>query len=134
MKKQYVFSIVTLFIIFVAVFLIMNRNTEFERLKEQRENIAQMVANGEISVQENGIIVLPENMNHLSESGECVLATFNSQKAIYFYSYRGILDSSKGYLFVFEKLNDISAETMSDCFTNCVEIEPNWYKCSTSYD
>lgn len=97
MAKQRVFIAIMMAVIIMAGMFIYNR-TEFVRLKDKREAIAQMILNGEIAVEGNGSIVLPEKMKSLSDSGECFLVKFENNNAIYFYEYRGILESSKGYI------------------------------------
>ena len=95
-----------------------------------------MIKSGELTVQASGLIVLPKEIEKLSDSGECLLVEFNGQTAIYFYSFRGLLESSKGYLYVtdeiaYENYIDVSAHDPSPDFVNVVELDSNWYSCST---
>lgn len=95
-----------------------------------------MIKNGDLAVKLNGCIVLPEKYKDLSDSGECFIVKFGDKTAIYFYIFRGIIDSSKGYLYVADDLlytdyintNKFSAE---QDFINIVELEKNLYSCST---
>lgn len=102
-----------------------------EQRIEQYQEIVNLVTNNTISVKSNGCITLPEEYKHLSDSGECFIVNFKGKTAIYFYTFRGILDSSKGYLFVTNELNYSDYSNTDTDFTNIVEIKENLYSCST---
>ena len=64
------------------------------------------------------------------------MVEFYDQTAIYFYTYRGILESSKGYLYVTDELSytdyiDTSEYVAYRDFVNIKELGDNWYSCST---
>lgn len=133
MRKRKVFLA---FIVIIALLIsipILYNNNEFERLKNKRESVVEMLLTGELVPTNNGVIVLPNDLKSLSDSGECIFVEFQSKKAVYFYSFRGMLDATKGYVFVSEKLQELQYPTMDDCFVNVVEIEENWFKVSTDY-
>ncbi len=132
MRKRKVF-LAFIVIITLLILIFLQYNNEFERLKNKRESVVEMLLNGELVPTSTGVIALPDDMKNLSDSGECVLAEFQSKKAIYFYSYRGMLDATKGYVFISDKLQELQYPTMDDCFVNVVEIEENWFEVSTDY-
>ena len=132
MRKRKVF-LAFIVIITLIILIFLQNNNEFERLKNKRESVVEMLLNGELVPTSTGVIALPDDMKNLSDSGECVLVEFQSKKAIYFYSYRGMLDATKGYVFISDKLQELQYPTMDDCFVNVVEIEENWFEVSTDY-
>lgn len=141
MKKVFtVFLIVT--ILCTCVILLMHFSNakepdmSIEETVKQYETIISMVRNGTIKVKPNGCIVLPEEFKRLSDNGECFIVKFHGDTAIYFYSYRGILESSKGYLYITDKLCytdyvDTVAYVATQNFVNLVEIQKNLFSCST---
>lgn len=132
MRKRKVF-LAFIVIITLLILIFLQYNNEFERLKNKRESVVEMLLNGELVPTSTGVIALPDDMKNLSDSGECVLVKFQSKKAIYFYSYRGMLDATKGYVFISDKLQELQYPTMDDCFVNVVEIKENWFEVSTDY-
>lgn len=132
MRKRKVF-LAFIVIITLLILIFLQYNNEFERLKNKRESVVEMLLNGELVPTSTGVIALPDDMKNLSDSGECVLVEFQSKKAIYFYSYRGMLDATKGYVFISDKLQELQYPTTDDCFVNVVEIEENWFEVSTDY-
>ena len=99
--------------------------------------IESLILNGDLSVQSNGCVVLPKGYEHLSDSGECFIKWFrNYQTAIYFFKHRGILGSSRGYLYVTDKFSykdfiDLDVYTGTSNFVNVKKIKENLYSCST---
>ena len=135
-KKVLIFTSVILAIVLLVACFAVYKLTEFDRLRIQRESVCDMIKNGEISVEANGLFALPENLKKLSDSGECFIVEFEGNTAIYFYTFRGLLESSRGYLYVTENLSyedyvDTSKYSPSHYFVNVVEIDDNWYSCST---
>lgn len=136
MKKVIVICVAVVLALTAILSIVLCNGNGFDRLKAQRESVAGMIKNGDLAVQSNGLVVLPDEMKKLSDSGECLLVEFDGQTAIYFYSFRGILESSKGYIYVtdeiaYENYIDVSAYDPSPDFVNVVELDSNWYSCST---
>lgn len=136
LKNWFIITICVFLLLLFVAGLIVYQQTEFSRLKEKRESIDDLIYNGTLHVQDNGLITLPETLKNLSHTGECVLVKFDENTAIYFYEYRGILEESRGVLYI---TNLISYEDYAnadrfpgdlDC-TEVFELEPNWYSCRT---
>ena len=113
-----------------------NSNLTVKQQIEQYKKIVELVRDKTLAVQSNGCIILPEEYKHLSDSGECFLVEFNDNTAIYFYSYRGILGASKGYLYINDQLyymdyinTDVYVPTMD--FVNIIELDNSLYSVST---
>lgn len=135
-KKVIIVCVAIILVVIMVLCFVLFSQTEFERLKVQRESVAGMIKSGELTPQSNGVISLPDEMKKLSRSGECVIVEFDGQTAIYFYSFRGALESSKGYIYVTDEISykdyiDVSKYNADWDFVNTVELEPNWYSCST---
>lgn len=136
-KSIFLNAILGLIVILIFLLCLSGCNkTNDERVFQYEEMIAE-VLEGDITVKENGCIALPQNMEHLSASGECFIVEFNGCTAIYFYSYRGVLDSSKGYLYITDKLHyeeyiNTDSYIPTREFVNVVKIEDNLFSCSTN--
>lgn len=134
-KRLLLIGLLILLAIALVVTLLLLPNS-FERKKADRETVPAMIASEALTVQPNGLVSLPDEMKHLSDSGECSVVEFGDGTAIYFYTFRGILESSEGYLFVTDTISyadyiDTEHYVSSRNFVNIVELAPNWYSCST---
>lgn len=105
---------------------------------EEFEKIVDMINDGDLYVDSNGCIILPDNQKYLSDSGECFIVEFNNKTAIEFFLYRGLLDSgSKSYIYITNKLsyNDYIDEdkyNSLNSYTIIKEITANLCLCSVT--
>lgn len=134
-KSILIYSLIILIAIGIA-HMTFYEKIKFVWLKSDRENVVNLIKNSEITVQPNGCVVLPTSLSHLSDSGECFLIRFGKGTAIYFFSYRGIIDSSKGYVYTTDEIlwsDYINTEKyVPDIdFYEEVRLEENWYFCNT---
>lgn len=137
MKKRFIIIFSLFWVIIIASLFFIKPNTNrFEQIKNESSKIVKMIKSGDIQVKSNGCIVLPEDLSHISDSGECFLVEFQNSTAIYFYTFRGVSSSSKGYIYVTDELTyeeyintEVYVGTMD--FVNIKEIEKDWYSCST---
>ena len=134
-KRSIVITVLALLIVGCIAIIIYGK-TEFSRLRAERESVAGFIKTAELSVESNGCVTLPDSLKKLSASGDCFVVEFYDQTAIYFYTYRGILESSKGYLYVTDELSytdyiDTSEYVAYRDFVNIKELGDNWYSCST---
>ena len=111
-------------------------SSDFDKMKQDRENIAEQVLNGGIPVSSGGIIELPDGKTELSAGGVCALVNFEADKfAVYFFEFNsGILGDARGYLYSFKTDDPSLKEKAADqyAFSNVKQIDDNWYKCSSS--
>lgn len=112
------------------------QRSDFSDLKKERESIDDLISNGTLDVQDNGLITLPESLKHLSHSGECFLAEFEGHSAIFFFEYRGMLSGSRGVLFVtdlisYEDYIDTDRYSPTQDFSEISKLESNWYSYQT---
>ncbi len=107
-----------------------------QKTVSEYSKVVDLIIDNEISVAANGCIKLPEELKYLSDSGECFIVSYDKNTAIYFYDYRGILESSKGCLYVTDKISyldyvNTNIYSATRDFVNVKEIENNLYSCST---
>ena len=118
-------------------YIISRKNNTKNDVALQYEKVVSRVVDGDIPVKPNACFALPENMKYLSDSGDCFIVEFNSHTAIYFYSYRGILESSRGYLYITDRLNcddyvDKAVYVSKPDFVDVEKIAEGLYSCKTN--
>lgn len=137
MKKHLYFIILSAILILftLQLFCFCSSTPEFNKVKDEREKIVEQVISGEIPVLDNGLIELPDDKKYLSDTGYCCLVEYwIDEYAIYFFSVRGMLGDSKGYLYNLD-LNDqnlIDKASARFTFRDIEFIDNNWYSCKTS--
>ena len=132
MKKT--FLIVTIFLFIILSLIVVFNCTKGDKYTYQ--HVIQMIKEEQLLVNENGNVKLPEKMKYLSSTGECFVVEYNNKTAVYFYSYRVILESSKGFLVITDELNykdyiDINKYSATMNFVNVKKVKDNLYSCST---
>ena len=86
-KKRSIVIIVLALLIVGCLAIIIYGKTEFSRLRAERESVAGLIKTGELSVESNGCVTLPDSLKKLSDSGDCFIIEFSDKTAIYFYTY-----------------------------------------------
>ena len=108
----------------------------FEKGKEDREKVVDLILNEEVEIAENGLVTLPDDIEDISDTGECVIVEFQEQSAMYFFEVRGILGESRGYVYVTDQIdwkdyvNEDEYVGSMDWF-DIEELETNWYSVKT---
>lgn len=108
----------------------------FEKCKEDREKVVDLILNEEVEIAENGLVTLPDDIKDISDTGECIIVEFQEQSAIYFFEVRGILGESRGYVYVTDQIdwrdyvNEDEYVGSMDWF-DIEELEANWYSVKT---
>ena len=110
--------------------------SSFDDCKEDREKVVDLILDESVEIAENGLVTLPDDMKNLSDTGECDIVEFDGQSAVYFYTFRGLLSESRGYVYVTDKIDwkDYVNEekyTATEDWVDIEEIEPNWYSVKT---
>ena len=96
--------------------------------------MVQMIINGEIEVDDRAMFLLPEDSKSLSDTGEgCIVDYGYNEYGVYFFSFRGTLGSSKGFLYMLtdEEYANINISTNRFNFVSMEKISDRWYKVST---
>lgn len=138
--KKYIFTgcgVIVLGVIIWVVYTLSFDNGknkfDFEKDRANMEMVAAEIEQGRYDVTENGLVELPEEYERLSDTGEVCLVMFDGKAAVYFWTYRGMLESSKGYVYVFDNATKdvIDKCSSSNNFVNVKEVTKNWYSVST---
>ena len=128
------------FALFLCMVLILSLTAcgvaPFEKCKEDREKVVDLILNEEVEIAENGLVALPDDIKDISDTGECVIVEFQEQSAIYFFEVRGISGESRGYVYVTDRIdwkdyvNEDEYVGSMDWF-DIEELETNWYSVKT---
>ena len=116
------------------IYLFCKRNSyDFDENREDMERIAEEIVQGKYEISENGLVELPEELEHFSDTGEVSLVMFDDKPAVYFWTFRGVLESSKGYIFILDSYEEELIYQCSDNnnFVNEKKICEGWYSVST---
>lgn len=108
----------------------------FKNGKDNREKIVDLILDDEVEIAENGLVTLPDNLKNLSDDGVCFIVEFQEKSAIYFFTARGILGESNGYVYITDKIDwhDYVNEekyTGTQDWIDIEELEVNWYSVKT---
>lgn len=104
---------------------------DFDSGYERRMEVVKMVENGKLKSLHNGTIALPQGYEDLSDTGEIVVASYEKKVVIYFWTYRGILSASSGYLYFSDKLSADDFSNYGTVFVNLKDLGDGWYSCAT---
>ena len=118
----------------VVIDIFFDETEDFETLKNEREQFAYAVERGDVSIEDTGMIELPEEYSHLSAGGICCVVDNSVYDiAIYYMEFNGVTDSSRGYLYKLEKVDEYIKERADDSFhfTNYKTLSDRWTSCST---
>lgn len=105
----------------------------FEAIKSDREMVAELILDGEYKISDDSIVKLPQEFADLADTGEVCMVLFENEPAVYFWTYRGMLGSSKGYIYL---LNSSDKDIIDKCtdrfnFVSSSQIDDRWYSVST---
>lgn len=133
----FTFSIV-IAIVIVTCFFVGKQDSRMtiNELVEGYDKVIDMIKNDHLEVKNNGCVTLPKELEYLSDSGECFIISFGEDTAIYFYTYRGIVDSSKGYVYLAPELSyedyvNVELYVPTIEFIKTIKITQRLYMCST---
>lgn len=126
-----------IFLIALLMFgLISNNNKNsynFEENKSDMEYVANEILKGNYEIGDDGLIELSDKYEQLADTGTVCMVLFKGKPSIYFWTYRGMLGSSKGYVYMLNTTDTYIAGKCSDRFhfVNVKEISDGWYSVST---
>jgi len=120
---------------FLIVFIILSGcgigKDNFEQYFNERTEIVKMIESSDLTFSENGIITLPDKYVHVSDGGEALVGSYNGKVFVYFWTSRGILESSKGYLYFSDIIFPEDFPPIGHDFVNMRDLGDGWYSCST---
>lgn len=126
-------SIMKIIIILLPLIFYGCSQDNFEAIKSDREMEAELILDGEYEISDDNIVKLPQKFADLADTGEVCLVLFENEPAVYFWTYRGMLGSSKGYIYL---LNSSDKDIIDKCtdrfnFVSSRQIDDRWYSVST---
>ena len=98
------------------------------------ESIIQKILSEEIEVDDKGVFLLPNESAFLSDTGEGYIVNYGYKEyGVYFFTFRGALGSSKGFLYKlsYEEYSSINRSSERFNFVSFEEIDERWFKVST---
>lgn len=122
--------IATISIIFVAPIREMKRDMNFEKLLPQRLEVVEYVIGNEVIINTGGLISLPQKYKKTSDSGQILLCQKNDEIIIYFFTNRGLLESSSGYIY-FTQLTVENKDYTTQDFKIIKNLGKGWAYIST---
>ncbi len=106
----------------------------FKENKAEMESIVQKILDGEIKVDDDGMFKLTEESASLSDTGEgCIVEYGFEDYRVYFFTFRGTLGSSKGFLYKLssEEYSVLNKSSNRFNFVKVETIDDRWCKVST---
>ena len=110
------------FVPFTSIWLDIN----FRIYKAEREKVAADIFSGKLRpnvTYNQSLITLPSSYSGLSTGGgEVVIYNFGNDSGVYFFTFRGILGRSSGYLFM-----SSDAVPSGDGIVEASKVAPHWF-------
>jgi hypothetical protein len=138
-KKNYQKALLP-FLVNILVFLILwlvpftdiRLEIQFRMNRPGYEEVVAMVNNSTLVPGEYGFVNLPQEYQHLSTGGgDIIVDQTDGVTSIFFYTFRGVLDNSSGFIY---RSNDTQPGQFllgQDCI-QLEKIEPFWYFCASN--
>ncbi|WP_420628260.1 hypothetical protein [Candidatus Leptofilum sp.] len=92
-------NIVTFLILWFVPFTSLWLEFEFKLNKSQYDEIVLMVENEQIQPGEIGLAQLPPGYENVSRGGQIIIQKENGVTSVFFFTFRGVLDSFSGYMY-----------------------------------
>jgi hypothetical protein len=108
----------------------MKRDMNFEKLLPQRLEVVEYVIGNEVIINTGGLISLPQKYKKTSDSGQILLCQKNDEIIIYFFTNRGLLESSSGYIY-FTQLTVENKDYTTQDFKIIKNLGKGWAYIST---
>lgn len=98
----------------------------------RREKVVSEILSGELKADETGTILLPQEKQYqdISDGNRVILVSDDGKRGIYFYTFSGLLESSRGYIYITDELPEKECNSNYD-IVNLEYYKENWYSCST---
>lgn len=125
------------------IFILILRNVPFteiwlDRQYEQNiegyKQVVALIETGDITIPEDGygLMLLPENYQHLSRGGgEIIIENREGILQVFFFTYRGILDSFSGYTYRSDDLPPQDGD-FGGFWDQIIPQEPHWFFVASS--
>lgn len=112
----------------VIIFLIISSAIALVCMKK----VVSEILSGKLKADETGTILLPqeEQYQDISDGNRVILVSDDGKRGIYFYIFSGLLESSRGYIYITDELPEEECNSNYD-IVNLEYYKGNWYSCST---
>lgn len=128
-------KIIFLIVILMIVLIFSNdkKSYDFDENKSDMEYVVAEIMKGNYEIGDNGLIELPDKYEQLADTGTVCMVIFEGKPSIYFWTYRGMLGNSRGYVYILNTKDTYITDKCSDefKFVNVKEISEGWYSVST---
>lgn len=106
------------------------REYNFKKYQNERTEIVELILQGEMLPDENGIISLPESLKNeeMARDGYVYIVNYGSKAGIYFCTRTGLMESSAGYVYLTGNIFNIDSGINITLQSEYLE---NWYFCGT---
>ena len=127
-------------LITIILFLVSNeffnemklREYNFEKYQGKREEIVELVLQGKLTPDENGVILLPERLKdeEMARGGYVTIVKYGAKTGIYFCTFPGLLESTAGYIYLTDEIFDVDIDLNTNVILQS-ECSEKWYFCGT---
>ena len=128
--KPIVIQVITILLLFFVPFNQIILDINFKMNKSEREQVAKMVENGELTpnVSHNSSLIhLPKKYEHISSGGgEIMVEKSIDGYNILFFTYRGIMDNFSGFVYT-PKDQKLSKKVFNGDFKEIDKMDKKWY-------
>lgn len=130
----------SLFITFIAIFLLFHFpftmakvNLELQLFDKQRNQVIEMVKNGEIVPDHFRIAKLPFMLSHTSSDGTICVYQNDEEQVVSFWVFRGMLSGSVELIYSSLDETLIYENLMGEFVSSAEELKEHWYLVETDY-
>jgi len=123
-------NLVTFIMVFTIPFTSIMLYLDFKFNMDEREEVVEMVKSKELEsndLNDDRIIILPEEYEHLSKGGgEIIIERDRGKLKIFFYTYRGILNNFSGFAYISDD-SKLKASDFNGDFKEIEKKKEHWY-------
>lgn len=123
-------NMITFLILWFVPFTSIWLDFEFRLNKSKYDDIALMVENGQIHPGDIGYAQLPPEYEHISRGGQIIIKKENGVTSVFFFTFRGVLDSFSGYMYRSDDTPPPEYFMYGDWF-QIERNQPQWFFCAS---
>ena len=125
-------NIAVLLIIWFVPFTSIHLDSEFSSNWNDYNEVVKSVEEGEISPDDQGHVLLPQEYRHLSKGGgEIMIDTSDGVTRVFFFTFRGVLDNYSGVMYRSDDKPPQSGDFGED-WEQVVQKRPHWFFCASN--
>lgn len=124
--------------IFCILLIVINQmiynisKSDEDEIWNRMEKVVSEILSGKLKADETGTILLPQEKQYqdISDDNRVILVSDDEKRGIYFYTFSGLLESSRGYIYIVDELPEEGCNSNYD-IVNLEHYKGNWYSCAT---